>query len=111
MSKAKIETARALLITPGPFRVAELEDPHTGTPVDDLDSGRARTVVEWHRKILIDSGGLAPAGLRTARLDLLDAWLARAASSLGQDADAGTAEAGPAPSRSRLGPLRDSSLP
>ena len=111
MSKAKIETARALLITPGPFHVAELEDPHTGTPVDDLDSGRARTVVEWHRKILIDSGGLAPAGLRTARLDLLDAWLARAASSLGQDADAGTAEAGPAPSRSRLGPLRDSSLP
>jgi hypothetical protein len=75
MSQAKIQAARAVLVTPGPFDVTELKDPHTETPVAELDPARARKVVEWHRWILSDSRSLVEAELFTQRLGLLDAWL------------------------------------
>ncbi len=76
MSREKIRTAERLVVTPGPFDVDELVDPHDGTPVAQLEPARARTVVEWYRRILRDAEPRAPGELYAERLALLESWLA-----------------------------------
>jgi hypothetical protein len=75
MSREKVRTAERLILTSGPFDVDELADPHNGTPVAELDPARARTVVEWYRRILSDAEPRAARELYAERLALLDGWL------------------------------------
>jgi hypothetical protein len=80
MSRSKILAAQQLLVAPGPFDIADLVDPHDGTPVARLHSARARKVVGWDRRILCDSQSLAAPELFTDRLAVLDRRLAERAS-------------------------------
>jgi hypothetical protein len=79
MSRSKIVAARQLLVAPGPFDIADLVDPHDGTPVARLHPARARKVVGWYRRILCDSQSLAAPELFTDRLAVLDRRLAEGA--------------------------------